>query len=266
MAHALARRRGHARDVGHHGPGHVAADEIGRGFLVRAADLAHHDDALGLRIAFEQLEHVDEVHAANRVTADAHAGALAEPGVGGLENGLIGERAGARHDADAALLVDEARHDADLALARRDDARAVRPDEPRARARERGLHAHHVVDRDALGDAHHELDAGIGCLEDGIRCKRGGHVDHAGGGASLVDRLGHGVEHGQIEMLLTATAGRDTADHLRAVLDALFGMEGALLAGEALADHARVLVDENAHVLLFAYFFGPAASETTLRA
>jgi hypothetical protein len=33
-------------------------------FFVAAADLADHDDAFGLRVALEQLEHVDEVHAA----------------------------------------------------------------------------------------------------------------------------------------------------------------------------------------------------------
>ena len=147
-------------------------DEVRGGFFVGAADLAHHDDAFGLRIAFEQLQHVDEVHAAHRIAADADAGALAEALVGGLEHGFVGERAGARHDADAALLVDEARHDADLAFARRDDARAVRPDEARAGAGERGLHAHHVVDRDALGDAHHELDAGIGRFENGVGRER----------------------------------------------------------------------------------------------
>ena len=60
---------------------------------------------------------------------------LAEPGVGGLAHRLVGQRARARHDADAARLVDVARHDADLALARRDDARAVRTDQARARCR-----------------------------------------------------------------------------------------------------------------------------------
>ncbi len=252
MAHALARRRRDAGDVGHHGLGHVPADEIGRGFLIGAADLAHHDDAFGLRIAFEQLQHVDEVHAAHRIAADADAGALAEPGVGGLEHGLVGERARTRHDADAAFLVDEARHDADLAFARRDDARAVGTDQARPRSGERCLHSHHVVDRNALGDAHHQLDAGIGRLEDGVGGERRRHIDDAGGGAGLSDGIGHGVEHRQVQVFFTATAGRDAADHLRAVLDALFGMERALLAGEALADHAGVLVDENAHCFLLA--------------
>ena len=172
VTHAFARRRGDARDVGDHGLGDVLVDEIRGGFFVRAADLADHDDAFGLRIAFEELEHVDEVHAAHRIAADADAGALAETLVGGLEHGFVRERARARHDADAALLVDEARHDADLAFARRDDARAVGPDEARAGAGERGLHVHHVVDRDAFGDADHELDAGVRRFEDRVGRER----------------------------------------------------------------------------------------------
>ena len=40
------------------------------------------------------------------------------PMLRGLEHGLVGQRAGARDDADRALLVDEARHDADLAFVR----------------------------------------------------------------------------------------------------------------------------------------------------
>ena len=122
-------------DVRDHRLGDVLADEVRGGFFVRAADLADHDDAFGLRIPLEELQHIDEVHAAHRIAADADAGALAEALVGGLEHGFVGQRARARHDADAALLVDEARHDADLAFARRDDARAVRPDEPRAGSR-----------------------------------------------------------------------------------------------------------------------------------
>ena len=106
------------------------------------------------------------------------------------------------------------------------------------RAGERGLHAHHVVDRNALGDAHHELDAGIGRLEDRVGRERRRHVDDAGGGAGFFDRIRHGVEHRQVQVLLAAAAGRDAADHLRAVLDALLGVERALLAGEALADDA----------------------------
>ena len=57
---------------------------------------------------------------------------------------------------------------------------------------------------------------------------------------------------GRFEVLLAAAAGRHAADELRAVRDALLGMERALLAGEALADDARVLVDEDGHTIVTA--------------
>ena len=79
VAHALARRRGDARDVRDDRLGDVVLDELRGGFFIAAADLADQDDALGLRIALEQLEHVDEIHAAHRIAADADARALAEP-------------------------------------------------------------------------------------------------------------------------------------------------------------------------------------------
>ena len=46
---------------------------------------------------------------------------------------------------------------------------------------------------------------------------------------------------------LAALPGRDAADHPRAVGDRLLGVEGALRAGEALADDLGVLVDQNGH-------------------
>jgi hypothetical protein len=98
-------------------------------FFGAAADLADHDDAFGLRVFVEQLQAVDEVEAVDRVAADADAGRLAQAHFGGLLDRFVGQRARARHDADLARLVDVARHDADLALARGDDAGAVRADQ-----------------------------------------------------------------------------------------------------------------------------------------
>ena len=65
--------------------------------------------------------------------------------------------------------------------------------------------------------------------------------------------LGHsylldGVEHGESEVLRAALALPDAADHVGAVLDGLLRVEGALLPREALADHARLLVDLHVHV------------------
>ena len=94
----------------------------------------------GRRVGQEQLEHVDEVGALDRVAADADAVDLAEAGVGGLAHGFVGERARARDDADRARLVDVARHDADLALARRDDAGQFGPMRRDFEPVERALH------------------------------------------------------------------------------------------------------------------------------
>ena len=67
----------------------------------------------------------------DRVTADADGGRLAEAEFGQLTDGFVGQRAGARDDADAALLVDVARHDADLHFVRGDQAGAVRAEQQR---------------------------------------------------------------------------------------------------------------------------------------
>src|SRR5690606_31783746 len=112
----------------------LVGQELRRVLLGRAADLADHDDRLRLVVAQEELERVDELGALDRVAADADAGGLAEPRRGRLPDRLVGQRARARDDADMPAPVDMARHDADLAGVRRDDAWAVRPDQPRFRA------------------------------------------------------------------------------------------------------------------------------------
>ena len=49
-------------------------------------------------------------------------------------------------------------------------------------------------------------------------------------------------------MFLSALSGRNSSDHLGAVLDGLPRVEGALLAGEALADDLRVLRQDHVGV------------------
>src|SRR6185369_16542486 len=147
-----------------------------------------------------------------------------------------------------------------LALIGGDDTGAVGPHEPRARGSEHRLDAHHVVHRHALGDAHHELDAGPDGFQDRIRRARGRHVDHACRRARVAHRVLHRVEHRQAQVLLAAATGGHPADELGAVGERLLGVKGALLAGEPLADDLGVAVYENAHALPF------LASATTLRA
>src|SRR5262245_62096351 len=259
VAHALARGRGDARDVGDDGLRHLAVNVFRGRLFVRAADLADHDDAGRVLVALEEREHFDEIESPHRVASDADAGRLAEADVRRLEDGFVRQRPGTRDDPDLAGPMDEARHDADLAFARRDDAGAVRADEPALASRERRLHAHHVVDRDAFGDADDEANAGVRGLEDRVGGVRGRHVDHADVGFRRLDGVVHGVEHRPVEVPGPAAARRDAADEVRAVGDRLLGMESALLAGEALAVQAVPAIDEDAH-----RFARPRASRTAL--
>ena len=58
------------------GFGIAALQVLGGLFLAGAADLANHDDDFGLVILGELLQHVDEIHAADGIAADSHAGGL----------------------------------------------------------------------------------------------------------------------------------------------------------------------------------------------
>ena len=76
--------------------------------LRRPADLADHDDRLGLLVGEEHLQDLDEIGALDRIAADADGGGLPEALVRGLEYRLVGERPRARHDPNIARLEDAA--------------------------------------------------------------------------------------------------------------------------------------------------------------
>ncbi len=209
MAHALARRRRDTGDVGHDRLGDMRLDVLGRFLFLGAADLTNHDDAFGLRIVLEPGNHIDKAHAMDGVTANAHACGLTQAVVGGLEDRLIGQGPGARHNADLARFVNMAWHDADLAFTRRDHTRAIRPDQYRVGLTEGRLHPNHVQHRNMLGDAYDDLNARVDRLEHGVCRKRCWHVDHAGIRAGFGDCISHRVEHGPIQMGFAAASGRD---------------------------------------------------------
>ena len=248
MAHGAALRRGHTRDEADHRLGAVLGDPTGGLDLQVTADLADHDDALGLVVGHEQLNGLERRGADDGVTADADGRALTEAGLGDLVHGLIRQRAALGNDADAAGVEDEAGHDAHLGLARRHDARAVRADQRAAGQRiEVGLDLDHVGHGDALGNADDDLDAGIGRLEDGVGGEGRRNEEDAGVGPRLLHRVLHRVEDRLVEVGLTAFARGHAAHDVGAVLDHLAGVEGAFGAGEALDDDAGIFVDENAH-------------------
>src|SRR5262249_36855911 len=157
-------------------------------------------------------------------------GGLAQAEVGQLPDRLVGQGAAAADDADRPGLVDVAGHDADLALARRDDAGAVRPDQPARLVLERLHRPGPVEDGNALRNDDDDLDAGVRGLEDGVGGGGRRHEDHAGVGPGLPDGLGDGVEQGETLLGRAALAGHDAADDLRAVVAALNGVERAGLA------------------------------------
>ena len=257
MAHAAARGGGGAGDEADHGQVALAGGEIfpleefgGLDFRL-ATDLADHDDRFGFGVLQEQLQHVDEIHALHRVATNAHAGALAEAGGGGLRHRLIGQRAGAGDDAHRAAAMDMAGHDADLAGIRGDHTGAIRADQAGFGTAQGALHLHHIQHRNAFGDADDEGHFGVDRFEDGIGGEGGGDVDDRGIGPGGGHAFRHGVEHRQVQLGMhgAALAGGDTADIVRAVGDALGGVEGALGTGEALGHHLGVGVDQNAHLM-----------------
>src|SRR5690606_21839598 len=136
-------------------------DVLGRLFLVGAADLADHHDHFGLGIFLKQLEHVDKPRADDRVAPDADARRLADPPGGKLVDYLVGERAAAGDEAHWSRLEDATGQNPYQRLAGRDHPRTVGTHKARPLSPGVGRHLHHLVDRDPLGDADDQLDAGV---------------------------------------------------------------------------------------------------------
>src|SRR5207245_9665255 len=151
MTHAFAGRCGPTCDEANHRLLHMVLDPARTSLFGIAADLAYHDHGVGLRIVVEHLHHVDMLQAVHRIAANAHARRLPKTLLHQLANGFVGESTGARHHADAALLVNVAGHDADLDFVRRNYARTVVPDETRLLALHLLARANHVAHGYALG-------------------------------------------------------------------------------------------------------------------
>src|SRR5665213_1360145 len=224
-------------------------DEIGGLFLGAAANLTDHDDGFGFGIPQEHLQHVDMLGAFDGIAADAHAGGLPKAHRRGLPHCFIGERAGARNNAHLAAAMNVAGHDADLAFTGGDHAGAVGSDQARFGTAQRALHLHHVENGNAFGDADDQRYFGVDRFQDGVGGERRRHIDGGRVRAHRLFRFAHRVENGKAQMGGAAFARRGAAHHLGAIGDGLFGMEGALAAGEALADDLGVLVDEDGHYL-----------------
>ena len=152
----------------------------------------------------------------------------------------------AGRDADAAAAVRF------LAGAGRDEAGAVRADEPGLRALHRVLHAHHVIDRDALGDGDDEVEPGIHAFQDGVGGERRRDENRADGRAGFARGFGDGVEDRHLMRAvfkdLAALSRRDAGDELRAVVERELRVARAEVAGDALDEDAGGGCDEDGHL------------------
>jgi hypothetical protein len=191
VAHLLALGRLEAGDVADdRRVRDVVADPLAGELLLGPADLADERDRVGVGIRRERLDHVEELRADDRVTADPDAGGDADPGLRQLVHDLVGQGAGPADQPDVARHRDVGRDDADVGLPGRDHPGAVRPDQPDAATPHDGVvDLGHVVDRDPFGDGDDGLDPGLVGLEDRVLGERGGDHHHRGVGAGRLDRL-----------------------------------------------------------------------------
>ena len=112
---------------------------------------------------------------------------------------------------------DLGRDDPDVRLARREHARAVRPDQGHALRADVGVDPQHLVRGDVLGDADDRRDPRVDGLVDRVGREAGGHEDHRRVGAGFVDGVGDGVVDRDAFDVLSALAGGDAGDEVGAV-------------------------------------------------
>ena len=137
-----------------------------------------------------------KLRADQRVAADADARGLPQPVPGELVDGLVGQRAALRHDADPAFLADVAGDDTGLACPAVDQARAVRADQPRVLPPRGTPNARSMSsDRDAFGDADRQRQPGVGRFHDRVGAAGRRHEDHR--------RVGAGLSHASATVLNT---------------------------------------------------------------
>ena len=215
-----------------------------------AADLAYHDHRVRLGFVVEELHHVDMLQSVHRVAANAHARRLPETLLHQLSNRFVGQGAGARHHANAALLVNVAGHDADLDLVGRNDAGTVGTDENRLLALHLLARANHVAHGHALGDANDEIELGVDRLVDRRGGERWRHIDDRHRRAGPLFGFLHGAKDRYAFELLPGLLRIDAGNVALAAMGIVArhaGMKLAGLTGDALGDDLAVLADENTH-------------------
>ena len=132
--------------------------------------------------------------------------------------------------------VDLPWHDANLAFPWSNDAGTVRTDQPGVvHLLNHGFHPHHVKDGNPFGDADDDSNARISGLQNGVCGKWWGNVNDSGISTGVGHCLLNRVINRQIQVSCTPFARCHSAHQLGAVSQRLFGVEGALTAGQSLA-------------------------------
>src|SRR5277367_4694209 len=214
MAHPPSRRRSLTRNESHHRLFHPRLHVFRSSFLGVASDFPDNHYHFGLRILVKQFKRIEEVGPNDGISTDANRRGLPDPPRGELINRFVRQRARARDDPDGTFEMDSRRHDSDFALARRNDTRAVRPDEPRAPILQILPRANHIKRRNALSDADDQLHLSVGGFHNRIGGKWRRHENHRCIRAGLVDRFLHRVEDRPAFVSGAALAGSDPADDL----------------------------------------------------
>lgn len=236
-------------DTGNEGHNRLASSvvllqEIGGLFLSRSTNLTNHDDAIRLAVLEEDTQAVDEVGSREWITPDTDDQGLAQTGLGGLVDGLVGQRSGTRDDADATALVDKSRHDTDLALAWCDYTWAVWSNETGlVLGLENVGDTDHIVLWDSLGNTDNEWHLGGDGLFNTGSCDGWWDEDGGCGRASLLACLFDIGKDWKVEMCATSLLWVGSSDNIGSVLDCLLGVESSLLSSETLEQDARVLVN-----------------------
>src|SRR5687767_2236455 len=234
MSHSAAGWRRLSANESDHGFLYLGFDVGGSFFFRGAANLPDHDDATSLRIFIEQTDRVDEVRPDDGIAANANARRLAELPACELAHGFIGQSAAARDNADVSFKMNMPGHDPDLAPARRDDARAVGPDQSRLLPFKKGCRADHVEGRHTLGNTNDQIDAGIRGFHDRVSSERWWNKDDGRVGAGLAAGFVDAVEDIDAFMFDAALTWGDAADNLRSVVDSLQRVKRSFFSRESL--------------------------------
>ncbi len=230
----------------------------------------------GFRVVVEKFDHVQMRRAVDRIAADADAGGLADAARSELPDRLVGQRAAARDDADVSFFVNVAGRDADaaaavriLALAGRDDAGTVRPDEPRLGVACSARFTR-IMSRTGMPSVMATTSSSPASAPSRMAsAANGGGTNTALAVAPVcftasatVSKIGHFFA--AVLEKLAAFAGRDAGDDLRAVINRELRVFRAKAAGDALDENLGVGFNENGHDKIYDFRFSICDFKTIL--